>query len=69
MKEIKIKGAEEIIYEHKCKNGLSVYIWKYNLSEEVNLTLTVKYGSIHTKFKSQGKEIVVPNRLVNLIVK
>lgn len=67
MKEIKIKGAGEVIYEHTCKNGLQVYIWPYNLSEEACLTLTVKYGSIHTKFKSGGKEIVVPDGMAHFL--
>lgn len=67
MKEIKIKGAGEVIYEHVCKNGLTIYIWQYNLSEEANLTLTVKYGSIHTKFKSDGKEITVPDGMAHFL--
>ncbi|MBQ6841328.1 MAG: insulinase family protein [Bacilli bacterium] len=67
MKEIKIKGAGEVIYEHTTKNGLKVYVWPYNLSEEVNLTLTVKYGSIHTKFKSNGKEITVPDGMAHFL--
>jgi len=67
MKEIKIKGADEIIYEHKCKNGLMVYIWPYNLSEEAYFTLTVKYGSIHTTFKSKNKEYNVPNGMAHFL--
>lgn len=67
MKEIKIKGAGEVIYESTCKNGLKIYIWPYTLSEEINLTLTVKYGSIHTKFKSQGKEITVPDGMAHFL--
>ena len=67
MKEIKIKGAGEVIYEHICKNGLTVYIWPYTLSEETNLTLTIKYGSIHTKFKSGGKEYVVPDGMAHFL--
>ncbi|MBE6148935.1 MAG: insulinase family protein [Firmicutes bacterium] len=67
MKEIKIKGTGEVIYEHICKNGLTIYIWQYNLSEEANLTLTVKYGSVHTKFKSNGKDIMVPNGMAHFL--
>ncbi len=61
MKEIKIKGVNEVVYEHTLKNGLKVYIWKYNLSEEINISLTVKYGSIHTHFKVDNSEYSVPN--------
>lgn len=67
MKEIKIKGAKEKIYEHICKNGLKVYMWPYMLSEEANLTLTIKYGSIHTKFKSKGKITEVPDGLAHFL--
>ena len=67
MREIKIKGAGEVIYEHTCKNGLTIYIWPYTLSEEVCLTLTIKYGSLHTKFKSNGKEIIVPDGMAHFL--
>ena len=67
MKEIKIKSVGETIYEHTCKNGLKVYIWPYNLSEEVFLTLTVKYGSIHTNFKYNNKIYTVPDGLAHFL--
>ena len=67
MKEIKIKGADEIIYTHTLTNGLKLYIWPYKLSEEVYLSLTVKYGSIHTKFKTSKKEITVPDGMAHFL--
>ncbi|MBE6155247.1 MAG: insulinase family protein [Firmicutes bacterium] len=67
MKEIKIKGTGEVIYEHLCKNGLTIYIWPYQLSEEINLSLTIKYGSIHTKFKSNNKVVTVPNGIAHFL--
>ena len=67
MKEIKIKGIDEKIYEHTCKNGLVVYIWPYSLSEECYMTLTVKYGSEHTEFKIQNKEYTVPNGIAHFL--
>ena len=67
MKEIKIKGTGETVYEHVLKNGLKVYIWKYNLSEEIVLSLTVKYGSIHTKFKVDDNLYEVPNGIAHFL--
>ena len=67
MKEIIIKNVDEKVYEHTCASGLKVYIWTYPFCEETNLTLTVKYGSIHTKFKVDGKEISVPNGIAHFL--
>ena len=67
MKEIKIKGTGETIYEHVLKNGFKVYIWKYNLSEEIVCTLTVKYGSVHTKFKVNNHVYEVPNGIAHFL--
>lgn len=67
MKEIKIQGSEEIIYEHKNKSGLNVYIWPYQLSEEISMTLTIKYGSIHTDFKIGNKRYQVPNGVAHFL--
>ena len=67
MKKINIVGTDEKIYEHTCKNGLKIYIWEYNLSEEVVLSLTVKYGSIHTHFNYDGKDITVPDGMAHFL--
>ena len=60
MKKITIKGPNEVIYEHITKNGLRVFIWPNEKNNEVSLTLTVKYGSIHTKFKVDNNIYEVP---------
>lgn len=51
MKEIKLKGLNEVIYEDVCDNGLKIYMW---VNKRVNTfygTLSVKYGSIYNEFK------------------
>lgn len=60
MKKITIKGPDEEVYEHITKNGLKVFIWPNACSNEVSLTLTVKYGSIHTNFSVDNKKYQVP---------
>ena len=60
MKKILIKGPNEEVYEHISKNGLRVFIWPSKNNNEVSLTLTVKYGSIHTKFSVNNKQYSVP---------
>jgi predicted Zn-dependent peptidase len=60
MKKITIKGPNEVIYEEKLENGLRVFIWPKNYSNEVSLTLTVKYGSIHTDFDFNNQVYKVP---------
>jgi len=67
MKEIKIQNVKETIYKHKTKSGLTVYIWPYTLSDEISLSLTVLYGSVHTHFKYKGKNIKVPNGLAHFL--
>lgn len=52
MKEIKLKGIDEVIYYDECENGLPIYMW---VNEKVNnfyATLNVKYGSVDTEFKN-----------------
>ena len=67
MKEIVLEGLEEKIYEYTTKNGLKVYMW---VNEKVNgcfASLSVKYGSIHTKFKVGKKVYTVPNGLAHFL--
>lgn len=67
MKEIVLEGLEEKIYEYTTKNGLKVYMW---VNEKVNgcfASLSVKYGSIHTKFKLGKKVYTVPNGLAHFL--
>ena len=67
MKEIVLEGLEEKIYEYTTKNGLKVYMW---VNEKVNgcfVSLSVKYGSIHTKFKVGKKVYTVPNGLAHFL--
>lgn len=61
MQTINLKGLGEKIYKHKCTNGFEVYMWKYNYTKEVLMTLTVRYGSFHTTFKIGNDKTTVPN--------
>lgn len=67
MEKINIVGIDEVIYKHVCASGLEVYIWPYELSNEINFSLAVKYGSFHTKFKINDKEVSVPNGIAHFL--
>lgn len=67
MKEIVLEGLDEKIYEYTTKTGLKIYMW---VNEKVNsclMTLSVKYGSIHTKFKVGKKTYEVPNGVAHFL--
>ena len=67
MKEIVLEGLDEKIYEYTTKTGLKIYMW---VNEKVNsclMTLSVKYGSIHTKFKVGKKVYEVPNGVAHFL--
>lgn len=67
MKEIALEGLDEKIYEYTTKTGLKMYMW---VNEKVNsclMTLSVKYGSIHTKFKVGKKTYEVPNGVAHFL--
>ena len=67
MKEINLKGIDEIIYYDECNNGLKVYMW---VNKKVNTfygTLSVKYGSIYSHFKIKNKEYNLPNGVAHFL--
>lgn len=67
METINIIGVDEKIYKHTCKNGFEVYIWKYDLTDEVDMSLVVKYGSLYNKFEVDGKIYTVPNGIAHFL--
>ena len=67
MKEIKLKGLNETIYEHTTKEGLRVYMWVNDKVSSAYYSLSVKYGSIDTKFKVGKKTYEVPNGVAHFL--
>ena len=59
MKEIKLKGIDEVVYYDECDNGLPIYMW---VNEKVNnfyMTFSVKYGSVDTEFTTKDSKEVI----------
>jgi predicted Zn-dependent peptidase len=67
MKEIILEGLNERIYEHTTKSGLKVYMWVNERVTSTFMSLSVKYGSIHTKFKVGKKTFEVPNGVAHFL--
>ncbi len=67
MKEIKLKGLNETIYEHTTKEGLKVYMWVNDKIKSAYMALSVRYGSIDTKFKINNATCEVPNGIAHFL--
>ena len=67
MREIKLKGLNETIYEHITKEGLRVYMWANEKVNSAYYSLSVKYGSVDTKFKVGKKIYEVPNGVAHFL--
>lgn len=67
MKEIKLPGLEETIYLYTHKSGLKCYFWSNEKVNGTYMTLSVKYGSVHTEFKIGNKKYKVPNGLAHFL--
>ena len=67
MKEIILEGLDEKIYEHTTKSGLKVYMWVNECVTSTFMSLSVKYGSIHKKFKVGKKVHEVPNGIAHFL--
>ncbi|MBO5096351.1 MAG: insulinase family protein [Bacilli bacterium] len=67
MEEIKIKGLNETIYYELSTCGLPIYMWKNTKKSSYYLSLGVKYGSLHTDYKLNGKTIHDPKGIAHYL--
>ena len=67
MKEINLKGLNEIIYYDECNNGLKVYLWVNKKVNSYYGTLSVRYGSIYNSFKVGKKEYNTPYGIAHFL--
>ena len=67
MEELELKGLNEKIYVYHTKCGLLIYMWVNEKVSSMYASLSVKYGSIHTKFKIGKKTYEVPNGIAHFL--
>lgn len=67
MEELELKGLNEKIYVYHTKCGLPIYMWVNEKVSSMYAALSVKYGSIHTKFKIGKKTYEVPNGIAHFL--
>lgn len=67
MEELELKGLNEKIYVYHTKCGLPIYMWVNEKVSSTYASLSVKYGSIHTKFKIGKKTYEVPNGIAHFL--
>ena len=67
MKEIKLKGLNDVVYTDTLINGLKVYMWVKKSANTFYSTLSVKYGSIYNEFEVGNKKYKVPNGVAHFL--
>ena len=69
MEEIKVSQTNEVIYKEVLPNGLTILMYPSDICNGFNLSLTTKFGSIHTKFKYKDEDTIytVPNGLAHFL--
>lgn len=67
MEELELKGLNEKIFVYHTKCGLPTYMWVNEKVSSMYASLSVKYGSIHTKFKIGKKTYEVPNGIAHFL--
>lgn len=67
MEELELKGLNEKIYVYHTKCGLPIYMWVNEKVSSMYASLSVKYGSINTKFKIGKKTYEVPNGIAHFL--
>ena len=68
MEQININGIDEVIFYEKLENGLPVYMLVNKNVNSFYITLSVKYGSVHTEFSDKdGNEYQVHNGVAHFL--
>lgn len=67
MEELVLKGLNEKIYVYNTKCGLPIFMWVNEKVSSMYASLSVKYGSIHTKFKIGKKTYEVPDGIAHFL--
>ena len=60
VKEIHLKGLDEVVYEDVCENGLKMYIWVNKRINTFKASLIFKVGAENTSFKLGKNDYTVP---------
>lgn len=67
MKKIKINHTGEYVYTEKLDNGLEIIMVPNNKVSNFYATLNIKFGSIHTEFKYNNKNISLPKGIAHFL--
>ena len=67
MEELVLKGLNEKIYVYNTKCGLPIFMWVNEKVSSMYASLSVKYGSVHTKFKIGKKTYEVPDGIAHFL--
>lgn len=67
MRIIELNDVNEKVYYDKCKSGLEIYVVPNKNVIKFYTTLSVRYGSIHTKFKINNKIIKSPDGIAHFL--
>jgi len=67
MNKIKVKKTGETCYYEKLKNGLEIYLLPNNKVKNFYITLSTKFGSIHTDFKIGNQNHSLPKGVAHFL--
>lgn len=67
MNKINIKKTGEVYYYEKLPNGLEVYLLPNDRVKNFYITLSTKFGSIHTNFKVNNKDYRLPKGVAHFL--
>jgi len=67
MKKKEIKKTGEVVYHKKLSNGLEVYLLPNNKVKNFYITLSTKFGSLHTDFEFKKKNYEQPKGIAHFL--